>query len=266
MNDRPSVRVATFNIRNGRAWDGCNSWPFRRRAVARSLRELEADLIGLQEAFRFQVRWLARRLPDYDIVGEGRDGRGRGEHCAVLVRRSAFRVVDESTRWFGATPARASRLIGARFPRVASTVTLDHVTGERWQFTSTHLDEASAERRLASARQLAEWLRSEAPHVLAGDFNAPPGDAVFEVLAAAGFRHAVPKDAGGTSHRFTGRRDGRRIDHVLVNDFLEVRSAHVAYQAEHERLASDHWPVVADLRARGAGGLVQPPPGPPPCG
>lgn len=260
------MRVATFNIRNGRAWDGCNSWPFRRRAVVDALRELDADLIGLQEAFGFQVRWLARRLPDYDVVGEGRDGGGRGERCAVLVRRSAFRVVDARTRWFGATPLHTSRLVGARFPRIATTATLDHATGERWQFTSTHLDEASAERRRASATQLAEWVQTQTPHALVGDFNAPPEDPLFDVLAGAGFRHAVSAEAGGTSHRFTGRRDGRRIDHVLVNDSLDVRSAHVAYRAAHERLASDHWPVVADLGVRYAGWPAQPPPGPPPGG
>ena len=31
----PTVRVVSFNIRNGRAFDGWNSWPFRRRATAR---------------------------------------------------------------------------------------------------------------------------------------------------------------------------------------------------------------------------------------
>lgn len=247
MDGAAVLRVATFNLRNGRAWDGCNSWPFRRRASVRTLRGLEADLIGVQEAFGFQLRWLARRLPGYDVVGEGRDGRGRGEHCAVLVRRDVFRVMEASTRWFGPTPPLVSRLPGASFPRVATIVALAHVSGARWRFTSTHLDEASADRRRASAAQLAEWVRSGDPHVVAGDFNAPPDDPLFDQLAAAGFRHAVPADAGGTSHRFTGRRDGRRIDHLLVNDSVAVRSAHVAYAPDGERLASDHWPVVAEV-------------------
>ncbi|HVE95199.1 MAG TPA: endonuclease/exonuclease/phosphatase family protein [Acidimicrobiales bacterium] len=249
MTEQAVVRVATFNVRNGRAWDGCNSWPFRRRASAHTLRELDAELIGLQEAFAFQLRWLVRRLPDYDVVGEGRDGNGRGEHCAVLVRRSAFRVIDAKTRWFGGTPLRASRLVGARFPRVATTVELEHVNGQHWHFTSTHLDEASTERRRASATQLAEWVRTDTPHVVVGDFNAPPDAPIFDALLRAGFRHALPTDAGGTSHRFSGRRDGRRIDHVLVNAAVDVRAAHVVYRPAHERLASDHWPVVADVAA-----------------
>jgi endonuclease/exonuclease/phosphatase family metal-dependent hydrolase len=250
--ERTSVfRVATFNLRNGRAWDRCNSWPFRRRASVRALQALEADLIGLQEAFRFQLRSIVRGLPGYDAVGNGRDGGGRGEHVPVLVRRGRVRVVEHRTRWFGAEPDRpGTRLAGARFPRVATTVLAEFETGKRLQFTNTHLDERSAERRRHSGRQLVAWLDLARPQVLVGDFNAGPDDPMFRELEAAGFRHALPADAGGTFHRFTGRRDGVRIDHILVNDRVEVIAARVVYSDAGERLASDHWPVMADLALR----------------
>ena len=79
MGDDAILRVASFNLRNGLAWDWCNSWPLRRQVCLRTLRALDADIIGVQEAFGFQLRWLLRHLPEYVSVGDGRDGAGRGD-------------------------------------------------------------------------------------------------------------------------------------------------------------------------------------------
>jgi endonuclease/exonuclease/phosphatase family metal-dependent hydrolase len=170
----------------------------------------------------------------------------------VLARRSTLRIVEERTRWFGETPDRpGTRLPGASFPRIATTVVAELLDGAALRFTSTHLDERSEERRRLSATQLLEWVAEHGgAHVLAGDFNAPPTSPLFAAFAAAGFRHAVAASAGGTVHHFTGRRDGRRLDHILVSREFEVVGAEVVYGEPGERLASDHWPVVAELRMR----------------
>ena len=228
-----SLVLASFNIRNGRAFDGRNAWPFRRARVAEVIRDLDADVIGLQEVFGFQLRYLARHLPQYVAVGEGRNGRKRGEHTPVFVRG---RVLAHATRWFDVE--------GARFPRIATTARLE-VRGQEVTFTCTHLDEASAQRRRTSVDQLVRWLAdTEGPHVIVGDFNDTLDDPMFEALRTAGLRSALAPEAGGTTHHFTGRRDGRQIDHILVPSTAEVLDAHVAYG----RVASDHWPVVATIR------------------
>ena len=87
--------MATFNVRNGLAFDACNSWPFRRRATLTTLERLDADLIALQETVPFQLRWISRELARYEVVGRGRDRAGRGEHTPVLVRRDVARVVGQ---------------------------------------------------------------------------------------------------------------------------------------------------------------------------
>ncbi len=230
------LTVATLNIRNGRALDGRNAWLFRRRATAEAIRGLDADLVGLQEAYQCQMRSLRRRLPEFNFSGEGRSGGHRGEHTPVLVRGSC--VGQTATRWFGPTPG--GRLAGARFPRIATTVSLPHL-----HFTSTHLDEASTSRRNASAAQLRDWL-GEMPglHVVVGDFNADASASLFKTL---GLRRVDP-GGSGTSHHFSGRSDGRQIDHILVSPEIEVLRATVAHPRPGGRLPSDHWPVVARLR------------------
>jgi endonuclease/exonuclease/phosphatase family metal-dependent hydrolase len=249
------MRVASFNIRNGRAFDGRHSWPLRRWATLAAVEALDADVIGLQEAFGFQLRWLARRLPGYEVHGDvGRDDGRRGERCPVLVRRGATTVSGCRTRWYGETPDRpGTRMGGAHFPRLA---TLCRVTGpgpeDPVQLVNTHLDSAVAANRDRSVAQLLGWLDLAEPCVVLGDLNAPPGAPPLRRLEEAGLRSALAADAAGTAHNFTGRLDGPRIDHVLVSSHWDVVAAEVVADRAGCLLPSDHWPVRADLRLAGA--------------
>lgn len=244
----PELRVASFNIRNGRAFDGWRSWPFRRATTATAIDWLDADLLGLQEVFGFQLRGLLRQLGRYDAAGLGRDDGRRGEHSPVLYHRQRVRLLEHRTRWYGEEPDRpGSRWPGATFPRVATMCRLE-VGGTAVVFVSTHLDARSAALRRRSAEQLASWLPVDVPVVVAADLNCDPASPPVQVLLDAGLRHALPPEAGGTEHGFTGRTDRRRIDHLLVGPGIEVLHAHVAHPRPGGRLPSDHWPVVAQLR------------------
>ena len=229
-------------------FDGWRSWPFRRATTATAIDWLDADVLGLQEVFGFQLRGLLRRLGRYDAAGLGRDDGRRGERSPVLFDRRRVRLVEHRTRWYGETPDRpGTTWPGARFPRVATLSRLA-VAGTELAVVSTHLDSRSAELRLRSAEQLASWLPTDVPVVVAGDLNCDEDSPPVGVLLAAGLRHALPPDAGGTVHGFTGRTDGRRIDHLLVGEGIEVLHAHVAHPRPGGDLPSDHWPVVAQLR------------------
>lgn len=237
------MRVASFNLRNGRALDGWQSWPFRRRAAVAAIAGLRADVVGLQEVFGFQLRYLRRHLPGVEVHGDvARSGGTRGERCPVLVF-GGLPVAEASSRWFGDTPG--SRLPGASFPRLATLCRLT-VDGTDVQFVNTHLDEARPENRVRSAEALLGWLGDDRPRIVLGDLNAEPGDEVLQVFAAGGLRSALPDDAPGTAHDYTRRPDSRRIDHILVSEHWTVESASVAVTPG--RYPSDHWPVVADLR------------------
>jgi len=242
------VRVGTFNVRNGLARDGWNSWPFRRKATAAALRGLEADVVGLQEACGFQVRSLQDRSPGYGLTGSGRSPRRCGERCSVAFQRGDLTLVSSETRWYGPTPTKpGTTLPDASFPRIATIVRLRQ-TGGGPQFTvvNTHLDEHHERNRVAAAEQLLTWLDG-GPTVVVGDLNAVPDSAVVAALLAGGLTDAVPADAPGTNHGFTGRTDGRRIDHILVSHHWTVDGARVDTTRPGSRLTSDHWPVVADL-------------------
>jgi endonuclease/exonuclease/phosphatase family metal-dependent hydrolase len=242
----------TFNVRNGRAVDGRHSWCLRRRSAAELLAGLDPDMVGLQEAYRFQERYLLDALPSFDSDGEGRAGSGRGERCSLLWRTDAIDVVDVRTRWFSEDPERpGSRLPTAAHPRIATLAhAVNRPSGRAFGVANTHLDHQHQANRERSVQLLLSWLDGDLPWVVLGDLNARPDSAVLRRLAEAGLRSALPTDAPGTVHGFSGRTDGPRIDHILVSAGWEVVDAKVVQEKPRGRLPSDHWPVVADLRLR----------------
>ncbi|MBB5787736.1 endonuclease/exonuclease/phosphatase family protein [Jiangella mangrovi] len=243
------LRVATFNIRNGRAFDWLSSWWFRRGATVTAIRSLGADVLGLQEAYEFQRTYLARKLPGVRWFGQGRGGGTSGEQCPVAVAGGFLAVLDHRTRWFGETPdLPGTRLPDASFPRIATLLRLrDQRTAQEFAVVNTHLDERHAANRAASVRQLVGWLDPAVPTVVLGDFNAVPGDTdVMGPLLEAGFRLAPV--TGGTAHRFTGTTAGRRIDHILAGPQWTIAEAEVVRDRPDGKLPSDHWPVRATLR------------------
>ena len=250
MGAGPTLRVVSFNLRNARAFDGWNSWPFRRRATAEVLRHLDPDVAGLQEAYRIQERYLLRALRRYTSVSEGRSGDGRGERCPVLHKPTILRLVRAKTRWYSDHPDRpGSRLPLASFPRTATLVKLVHeASGRTFGVVGTHLDERHADNRTRSVELLLGWLEPGLPWLVVGDFNAKPGEEAVRRLLDAGLRSALPDDAGGTNHDWTGRVDGRRIDYILVSPEWDVVDGGVDHTRPRGRLPSDHWPVYADVR------------------
>mgnify|MGYP001305507534 CR=1 FL=1 len=99
------LKVMTFNIRLGTAADGDNHWTRRREMLFDLLRREDADLVGLQEAFRFQIEEILAAVPGYAVAGVGRDdGKAGGETSAILFRASRFHIASSGTFWFSDTP------------------------------------------------------------------------------------------------------------------------------------------------------------------
>ncbi len=252
----PPLTVASFNIRSGIAFDGLHSWPFRRRATAQAIARLDGDLLGLQEVYSFQERYLVRSLGGYAAIGAGRSARGGGERCSVLYRRTRLRLEAARTRWLSDTPdVPGSRTWGNPLPRVATLCRfVDEASGRPFGFANLHLDGASAVSRERAAEALLSWLKPDLPWLVAGDLNeAPDGPAVCRFVAAGlrdlltepgAARHEAPGHAA-TEHGFGKIAAGRRIDYVLASEHWRLERAWVARENAAARLPSDHWPVAA---------------------
>ncbi len=255
----PPVSVMSFNIRYGTAKDMENAWPNRRDQVFALLRREAPDLLGVQEALRFQLDELHQAVPGYGEVGVGRaDGDTAGEYAAILYRRARFTVADSGWFWLSDTPGvPGSMSWGNRITRICTWARLvDRETGDTIRFYTLHLDHESQPSRVASAARVARHIEEgggPANVILTGDFNAGPGnEAIGLIRDSLGLvdtwekkhRDSLP---AGTFHAFSGGETGDRIDYVFVSTDFAVLSAEIRHDSERGRWPSDHFPVTAEV-------------------
>jgi endonuclease/exonuclease/phosphatase family metal-dependent hydrolase len=265
---REPLTVMSFNIRYSTANDGDNHWTLRREFLFDVVREANADLVGLQEALDAQIQELLLALPQYGVVGVGRDdGRTRGEYSAILYRRDRFRVSDAGTFWFSDTPeVVASRSWGNTITRICTWARFVDRDGRAFWHYNLHLDHQSQPSRERSASLLAERViarRSPGePVLVTGDFNAGEANPAVTRLTLAQngtpalfvdtFRGRFPDER--TVGTFTGFKFGQtagdKIDYVLVQPGTEVIDAAIIRTSRNDKYPSDHFPVVAKVRLR----------------
>jgi endonuclease/exonuclease/phosphatase family metal-dependent hydrolase len=277
-----SLSVMTFNIRYGTAADGPDRWELRRDTLMELLRSEAPDLIGLQEALRFQIDELLAALPEYGEVGVGRDdGRSAGEHATILLRRERFTVAEAGTFWFSDTPGvPGSRHWGNGITRISTWARLiDRRSDRAFYIFNLHLDHQSQPSRERSVELLAARMAARTfpdPLIVTGDFNAGEQNTALRYLRGeAGrawtesrsappsprlrdsFRFVHPDaDSVGTFHGFRGGTGGEKIDHILVDEDWEVLEGDILRTSRAGRYPSDHYPVTARLRLRPAGGRL----------
>lgn len=167
----------------------------------------------------------------------------RGERLAIAVRKSrAGGPYDSSVRWFAPNPNKPGRWKSARVNRIALSVVVE---GQR--YACVHLDEAPNPNLSRSIEAILEWFGAST--IIGGDFNCRIDDPALGALWHEGYRDALrhlPAEGFGCAshHRFSGSRDGSRIDHLLIPRNMTVVSSGIVH-SEGPRWPSDHWPVVA---------------------
>jgi endonuclease/exonuclease/phosphatase family metal-dependent hydrolase len=248
------VRLVTFNTHHGVGPDARHDLP----RLATLLAAADADVICLQAVDRHfgdrsedvdQALLLSRALdmqlawgPAIDVPGADPTATGYGN---ALLSRLPILISD------------VHALPGPGEPRIALRTMVELDGGALWVI-STHLTAGSAEERAAQVAALT-GLHSDdmATGVLVGDFNADPDAPELEPVRRR-FRDAWEVAAERDDQagwRFWRRDEGhthpagaphRRIDQVWVSDGIAVASARVLDAAG----ASDHLPVVVDLRVR----------------
>jgi len=260
---RESHRVVTFNIRLGSADDGPDRWEVRKERVVETIRDLDADVIGLQEVEPAQVRDLLAALPRYAAAGAHRDdGLLAGEASTILYDRGRYTLLGSGTFWLSDTPEIAgSNTWGAACNRVCTWVRLlDNGSGEAFWVFNTHFDHQSEPAREKSAALIVERIGqrgNDDPVVVTGDLNSDEvSEPVHTLLDGQGgwrltdtYRVLHPNERAGTYTRFDPASDGgdRKIDYVLVGAGWEIVDADIDRRTIDGRYPSDHFPVWAEL-------------------
>jgi len=237
------LRVVTYNIHKGRGLDGRT----RIDRIARVLEDIDADIVALQEvvshsgrgAEHDQAGYLARRLGLHLAVGEVRQHRG-GVYGNVTLSRWAFhalRVIDITVA------GREERAVLRTDVRPG---------GHLLHVFNVHLGTGFFERRRQAGRFLeTDLLRAldlSGPRILLGDFNEWVQGLVSHTLRRE-FQDPDLRDYLPRRRTYPGPLPLFHLDHIYFDNHIEVESARFI-NTPRTLTASDHLPLVADLRLR----------------
>lgn len=227
------LTVASYNMRKAIGTD-------RRRRPERILevlREVDADVIALQEADRRFGRRASALPPsilaehgDWKPVDFGIRAQSIGWHGnAVLVRKSA-QVIDCEAIHLPALEPRGAVMADIR------------IGGARLRVVGVHLDLSGLWRRRQAHAILAHLAASseQLPTVLMGDLN--------EWSAGSGCLRDFSRDltCAPTGPSFHARRPVARLDRIMVSSAVTIRDSGT-HMTPLARTASDHLPIWARI-------------------
>lgn len=234
MTGARRIRVATWNIHSGIGADGRHD-PGR---IRETIHSFGASLTALQE--------VDGRVNGYDGFWDLSRSGAAGVACArTIVSAEGDYGHMLLSKWPLLRQEVHDLSVAGRENRSLIDAVADTGAG-LIRVLSTHLGLAPGERRRQVARLLDLVDADSMPVVLLGDFNEPVGLGPASRPLKAVFQRA------GSWRTFPSRRPVLALDRIWCSHDLTVERSWVVRKA---RLASDHLPLLADLRleAPGAG-------------
>ena len=119
------IKIMSYNVRCLTPLDlGKKSWYYRADLIMSDIASEAPDIIGFQEATKWQYHYLVDCMPQYDSVITYRDKSIASEGCPIFYNKSLYTLVDKGSFWLSETPEVMSKSWGAQFNRVCSYVIL----------------------------------------------------------------------------------------------------------------------------------------------
>jgi endonuclease/exonuclease/phosphatase family metal-dependent hydrolase len=228
------IRLLSYNLRSLRD---------DKKALVRIIRALRPDIACFQEMPRF-FRWREKRRTlagQCELEEEGATRRAAG---LAVYTGPGVRVLHREHRLLTRVP---------RLHRRGVALAVVEVGGVRLVAASTHLDLHDTARRAHAGQVLSSIgrLRTayDAPAVIAGDINEPPGGAAWTLLARP-FPDAHAIAPAGDGDTYSAVYPRRRIDGVFADPTIRVIGCGVPIEPSQigdYALATDHRPVLAEL-------------------
>jgi endonuclease/exonuclease/phosphatase family metal-dependent hydrolase len=240
----PRLRIATYNIHGCLGADRqCSE-----SRIADVIAELGADVVGLQEVDRERTR--SGRIDQAARIAERLGWR---HHFQLAMQQPDGEYGNAIISRFPVTLSRAIELPGrapfyCRETRAAACVTVQTDLG-RVDVINTHLGLGRRERMLqAQLLTSAEWLDAGVGKslILLGDLNSLPWARPLRLLRKnlRDVRALFPP--ARRLRTFPTARPMIALDHIFVNAALDPTNVYV-HRSALARMASDHYPLVADL-------------------
>ena len=241
-----ALRAMTYNIHHAQGSDDV----LNLQRIADAIRDSKVQVVELQEVDRHwsarsdfvdQAAWLARELGMHYVYGANLDlapleaDQPRRQYGTAIL--SEYPILDSGNTLL-------PRPAGGEQRGLREALIIVH--GVPVRVYNTHLQHNSQLERTAQVRAIIEHIGDqEEPTILMGDLNARPGDPELAPLYAQ-FSDAWLVAGEGPGHTISTTNPTARIDYVFVSRDIAVVDATVP-DNERTRVASDHFPVIADL-------------------
>ena len=252
--------LISCNIRFDNPADGQNSWQHRRDFLCQTLLKHEPSIIATQEGRVHQLNQLKTSLKIFEIAEQHRSWIGERMYPTIFLKQDEFEYLGSGDMWLSETPDIAgSYSFGSAFPRLMTWSKVQIKGQEQNLFiVNTHLDHIKPETRMSQAKVLVEAIKRiwdvNSSLVIMGDFNDSPDSNVREVIMKA---FPLLQDAWRmfnfqeetSHHAFKGEtQNGSRIDWILVDKKLTVKSCVMDKSSLNGAYPTDHYPIICHIK------------------
>jgi endonuclease/exonuclease/phosphatase family metal-dependent hydrolase len=241
---RTALRIATYNVHKCRGLDR-RVEPAR---IASVLREVRADVIGLQE-----VLSLEGGCPEQDQARFLADALGLEMQFSAVRKHRGARYGNLVLSALPLGPGCSYDLsVDRREERGCLRADVGLGGGGWLHVFNVHLGTAHGERRQQAPRLVEAVLRESdrltGPRVVLGDFNEWTVGLASRLLASH-FRAVDLRRHLGRSRTYPGVLPFLHLDHIYYDEGLELKAL-ALHRTRTALVASDHLPLVADFEVR----------------
>ena len=245
------LKVCSFNARfaTDHKSDGINNFFCRTGRIKDFLGEIDPDVIGFQEITPEMREWFVENMPDYYIVGGGRNADYSGESSMIGFKKRDMMLVSCETVALSSSPSvPGSRYEGSdqsSCPRIYTRVKLSHkdISTPLYVY-NVHTDHIGKMARALAIMQLVQDASVQTlPFVITGDFNAQPFMDEIKLITKNPRFVDTTAELGYTFHGF-GKYEGVKIDYIFADAKMKVvesRRTHI--EAVEGVYVSDHCPI-----------------------